>query len=142
MKSLVLALILFAIVVYGCHDVKPWRPIKRTLRRIPGRGTAPLQHGGNAVLRERVGGADAGQHQELRRAERPGRQHHFATTTRAARHTVLAPAHAHRAPAFEDQTFGHAGGFEAQVRTAERRLEERARSGPSPSTPLVHLKIG
>jgi hypothetical protein len=43
MKSLILALLLFGVVVYGCYDVKPFRPIKRALRRVPGSKTGPLR---------------------------------------------------------------------------------------------------
>lgn len=43
MKSLLFALLLFAVVVYGCFDVKPFRPIRRVLRRIPGGRTGPLR---------------------------------------------------------------------------------------------------
>jgi hypothetical protein len=43
MKSLILALILFAVVVYGCYDVKPFRNVKRVLRRVPGGKTGPLR---------------------------------------------------------------------------------------------------
>lgn len=43
MKSLVLALLLFAVVIYGCYDVKPWRPVKRAIRRVPGSRTGPLR---------------------------------------------------------------------------------------------------
>lgn len=33
MKSLVLALIFFGVVVYGCFDVKPFRAVRKLVRR-------------------------------------------------------------------------------------------------------------
>jgi hypothetical protein len=43
MKSLILAMILFAVVVYGCYDVKPFRNVRRVIRRVPGGKTGPLR---------------------------------------------------------------------------------------------------
>jgi hypothetical protein len=43
MKSLILAMLLFAVVVYGCYDVKPFRNIRRAIRRVPGGKTGPLR---------------------------------------------------------------------------------------------------
>jgi hypothetical protein len=44
MKSLVLAIILFLVVLYGCHDVAPFKAIKRVLKRTPSkRGTGRIQ---------------------------------------------------------------------------------------------------
>lgn len=45
MKSLILALIFFGLVVYGSYDVAPFRAARRVVRRTPkaeGAGTAPL----------------------------------------------------------------------------------------------------
>jgi hypothetical protein len=45
MKSLVLALIFFGVVMYGCFDVKPYRAIRKLVRRPSKAGpgsTAPL----------------------------------------------------------------------------------------------------
>lgn len=33
MKSLVLALIFFGVLVYGCYDVKPFRTVRKLVRR-------------------------------------------------------------------------------------------------------------
>ncbi len=38
MKSLVLAIIFFGVVVYGCFDVKPFRAVRKLVRR-PSRAT-------------------------------------------------------------------------------------------------------
>ena len=43
MKSLILALLLFAVVLYGCYDVKPFRNVRRAIRRIPGGKTGSLR---------------------------------------------------------------------------------------------------
>ncbi|MDB5101550.1 MAG: hypothetical protein JWM80_5971 [Cyanobacteria bacterium RYN_339] len=43
MKSLILAILLFAVVVYGCYDVKPFRNIRRVIRRVPGGKTGSLR---------------------------------------------------------------------------------------------------
>ena len=43
MKSLILAMLLFAVVIYGCYDVKPFRHVKRVIRRVPGSKTGPLR---------------------------------------------------------------------------------------------------
>lgn len=50
MKSLVLALIFFGVLVYGCFDVKPYKAIRKLVRR-PSRAagehadqTGPLPH--------------------------------------------------------------------------------------------------
>lgn len=43
MKSLVLALVFFGLVLYGCHDVAPFKAVKRVLKRTPAkRGTGPI----------------------------------------------------------------------------------------------------
>lgn len=46
MKSLVLALIFFGVLVYGCYDVKPFRAVRKLVRR-PSRaaGDATTQTG-------------------------------------------------------------------------------------------------
>ncbi len=49
MKSLILALILFGVVVYGCFDVKPYRAAKRLIRRNTTTRTGPLRATGPLV---------------------------------------------------------------------------------------------
>jgi hypothetical protein len=35
MKSLLVTLVLFGLLWYGCHDVQAFKPIRRILRRAP-----------------------------------------------------------------------------------------------------------
>lgn len=44
MKSLILAMVFFAVLFYGCYDVKPFRAIRKIVRRPGKRGSAPIRH--------------------------------------------------------------------------------------------------
>ena len=86
------------------------------------------------------GRPDAGQQQDLRRADRAGGEHDFAAAARRARLAVLPPAHAGGAPAVERQRFDEAAGFEPQIGAIERGLEESARRRHAPAALLVDVK--
>ena len=47
MKSLVLALMFFGVLVFGCYDVKPFRAVRKLVRRpskAVGAQTGPIAH--------------------------------------------------------------------------------------------------
>ena len=48
MKSLVLAIIFFGVLVYGCYDVKPFRAIRKLVRRPSRAATPPAEPGVSA----------------------------------------------------------------------------------------------
>ena len=84
--------------------------------------------------------ADAGQEQNLRRADRAGGQDDFAATTRSPAPAILPPADADGATVREGDAFGEAAGFEPQIGPMEHRLEESARRRPAPAALLVHME--
>src|SRR6185369_8756642 len=91
-------------------------------------------------LRELAGGTDAGQFEDLHRADRAGREDYLAATARRSAFTVLPPAHADGALAVEHDAFHQALGFQPQVRPAEHRLEKAARRRPAPPALLVDVE--
>ncbi len=76
----------------------------------------------------------------MRRADRSGRQDHFAAATGGFGLAVLPPAHADGALAGKLDTLGEAAGFQPQVFPVEHRLEEAARRRPAPAALLVDVE--
>ena len=85
------------------------------------------------------GGADAGQLQNLDRADRAGGHDHFAAAACELGLAVLPEAHAVGARAVECHGFDKTLGLEPQVRAIEHRLEEAARRRPAPAALLVDV---
>ena len=83
---------------------------------------------------------DARQQHDLRRADRTGREDHFAAAARQEAFVALPPTHANGTLALEHDAFNQAAGFQPQVRPLEHRLEERSRGRPAPAALLVHMK--
>src|SRR6185437_13271051 len=97
-------------------------------------------HDRDAALAQMLRRAHAGQQHELRRTDRPCGQNDFATAACRARFAALPPAHADRAPPFEDHALNQTTGFEPDVAALERRLEKRARRRPAPPALLVDVE--
>ena len=105
-----------------------------------GADAGPVEHDRNAVLAQMLRRPDAGEQQDLRRADRAGGENDFAAAARHARRAVLPPAHAGGALAVEHQAFDQAAGFEPQIGAIEHRLEKGARRRDAPAALLVHMK--
>ena len=105
-----------------------------------GADAGPVGDDVDAVLAQLRGRPDAGQQQELRRADRAGGENDFAAAARAARRAVLPPAHAGRALAVEDDAFGETAGFEPQIGAMQHRLEKGARRRDTAAALLVDVK--
>ena len=90
---------------------------------------------------ETIRRADAGKLEQLRRADRAGRENDFAARPSLAAHTVLAVAQAYGAATLEQDALDMRAGREAQVRPLEDRLQKRGRRAPTPPATLVDLEI-
>ena len=100
-----------------------------------------VQHGRNRKVAQLLARTHTGKQQKLRRAERAGRQDHFAAAAGAATSAVLAPAHADGTLAGKLDALDQTTGLEPQVRPIEHRLEEAARGRPAPPEFLVDVEI-
>src|ERR1700730_1649081 len=105
-----------------------------------GADAGPVEHDWNAKLLQLLRRTDAGQHHDLRRADRAGGEDDFTTAARRPRLSALGPAHAGGTPAVEHDAFGQAAGFEPQIGAFERRLEEGTRRRPAPAALLVDVE--
>ena len=95
----------------------------------------------NSKVAQVVRGADAGEHQKLRRTDRASREDHLALRLRAPRLAILPPNHAGGAAAIECDALGEASGLDAQVRAVHHRLEKAARRRPAAAHALVDVEI-
>src|SRR5262249_32244133 len=98
------------------------------------------EHQGNAQARNPTGSADAGELEDLHRADRAGGEDHLAARVRGSARAVLPPAHPRRARAVELDLFDQAVHLEAQIRALERRLEKGARRRPASPAFLVDVE--
>ncbi len=87
-------------------------------------------------------GPDAGELQDLRRADGAGGQHHLAARPRDPGDAVLAIGDADSAAILDQHALGEAAGLQPQIWPAEHRLQEAPRRAPAEAALLVHLEIG
>src|SRR5262245_38949674 len=99
-----------------------------------------VSHQGNAQCLQLGTRTDAGELEQLDRADGAGRQDDLAAAARRADNAVLAPAHAGSPRAVEQHRFDEAVGLEPQVLSAEHGLEKTARRRPAPASLLVDVK--
>ena len=98
-------------------------------------------HDGDAQLAEPVGRTDAGELQDLRRADRTGRQDDLAPGPRLEEPAVLPELDADGALAVEDHLLDQHSGLQAQVGAVEHGLQEGAGRGPAHTALLVDVEI-
>src|SRR4029077_15102176 len=101
----------------------------------------PVEHDRDTEIEQIAPRPDAGEQQQLPRADRAGRENDLAPGARGLARAVLAPGHAGRAPAVELDALGEAAGFDPKVRPVEHRLPKSARRRPAPPAPLVDVEI-
>jgi len=94
---------------------------------------------GDAVLRELRFRADTAEHEQLRRADRTGRQHDLAGGVGCAGCAVLQVLHADGSAVFDDELLGFAAGFDLESRAA-RHAAEVALGGTATSA-LVRREV-
>jgi len=98
-------------------------------------------HQGDAELGEPFGRTDAGELQDLGRADRTGRQDDLALGPRLEGPAVLAELNACGALAVKKHLLDEDAGLETQVGPAEHRLQKGAGSGPAEAALLVDMEI-
>ena len=96
---------------------------------------------GDAVLGQPVARPDAGELQDLRRADGACRQDDLALGARLDEPAALAEPDADGAPAFDDHLLDQHAGLQAQVGPAEHGLQEGARRGPANAALLVDVEV-
>src|SRR5262249_13365922 len=99
-----------------------------------------VEHDGNAELPELVRGADAGEFEDLHRANRAGRENDFAADARGSPRAVLAPVYGDGTPFLKLDPLDQAVELEAQVGALEHRREAGARPRPAPPALLVDVE--
>src|SRR5262249_3139102 len=99
-----------------------------------------VEHDANAELPELAGDADAGEFEDLHRADRAGRENNFAADARGSPRPVLAPVHADRTRSLKLDPLDQAVELEAQVGALAHRLEKGARRRPAPPALLVDVE--
>ena len=82
-----------------------------------------IVHHGNAVLLQLRARANAREHQQLGRQQRPGAEQHFARGAHFLQLPTLAVLHAHRTAALHQHPRGLRAGDDLQVRPAQVRRE-------------------
>ena len=96
----------------------------------------------HAHLREVAAGADAGQHQHLRRVNRAACQHDLAQRPNAMRLPVAAVLHADRASLLEQEPGDVGANFQFEIGALHRRVKIGDGSALPPSAVNVDLKPG
>src|SRR4029453_6095974 len=99
-----------------------------------------VEHDRNAEAGELVADADAGELENLDRADRAGGQDPLAAGARGSARAVLPPAHPHSARAVELDLLDQTVQFEPQIGALKHRLEKGARRRPAPPALLVHVE--
>ncbi len=99
-----------------------------------------MMHGRDAVLRQRLAVADAGEHQELRRLERAGGYDHFAAGANLLPLMAFDIFDPDRALALEQDSGGMRERFDTQIRArGDMRMHIGARRAPALAVFLRHL---
>src|SRR5258708_6558024 len=99
-----------------------------------------MMHGRDAVFRQRLAVADAGEHQELRRLERAGGYDHFAAGANLLPLMALDVLDPDRALALEQDSGGMRERFDTQIRArGDMRMHIGTRRAPALAVFLRHL---